>query len=189
MHRRVSRRDRGVALIEGAIVFPLLMALTFGIIEFGLLFSTHSTSLSAAQAGARRGAAEVPLNINPIVAYDTVAAETAEALGALTGLGTPQRLLVYRAQADGAPVGGFDGPCTTDCRSYTWDGSGFVYASGAWASPDACLPGFGSDTDPIDVLGVYVEIEHDLVTGFFFDKATVTDHTTAQLEPLPREDC
>jgi len=54
--RRPKKRERGAALVEMAVVLPLLMLLIFGIIEFGLLFRERLTIASAASSSARTGA-------------------------------------------------------------------------------------------------------------------------------------
>ena len=48
-----SRRDRGAAAVEMAIVMPLLLMLIFGIIEFGLLLTAQIGVTAAAREGAR----------------------------------------------------------------------------------------------------------------------------------------
>lgn len=47
--------DSGQELVEYALVLPLLLLITFGIIEFGLLFFQYSTIANAAREGARTG--------------------------------------------------------------------------------------------------------------------------------------
>ena len=53
---RASTRDRGAALIEFAILAPLLVALLLGIIEFGWLFSQNIDVRHGAREGARLAA-------------------------------------------------------------------------------------------------------------------------------------
>jgi len=53
---RTTKRERGAALVEMAVVLPLLILLIFGIIEFGLLFRERLTIASAASSAARTGA-------------------------------------------------------------------------------------------------------------------------------------
>ncbi|MFO0839700.1 MAG: TadE/TadG family type IV pilus assembly protein [Phycisphaerae bacterium] len=56
MITRVGKKQRrGAAVVEMAIVSPLLFALLFGIIEFGWLFTVQNTLLNAAREGARTG--------------------------------------------------------------------------------------------------------------------------------------
>ena len=53
---RASRsNERGQALVEAALTFPLLFLLFFGIIEFSLVIFSYNTISSAAREGARCG--------------------------------------------------------------------------------------------------------------------------------------
>ena len=79
--RRARRSDeRGAAMVEFAIVLPLLVMLTFGIIEFAVAFNSDSTVSASTRAGGRTAAilstdpqmaffagqaAATALNINP----------------------------------------------------------------------------------------------------------------------------
>jgi Flp pilus assembly protein TadG len=54
--RRDRRSERGAALVEMAVVLPLLVLLVFGLVEFGLLFREKMTIASAATSSARTGA-------------------------------------------------------------------------------------------------------------------------------------
>jgi Flp pilus assembly protein TadG len=49
------RRERGQELIEFALVLPILAALVFGVVEFGLIIFSYNTIGDAAQVGARYG--------------------------------------------------------------------------------------------------------------------------------------
>lgn len=52
MLRRAHSRDSGAALVELALVTPLLLLLAFGIIDLGRALYTHVTIQEAAQEGA-----------------------------------------------------------------------------------------------------------------------------------------
>jgi Flp pilus assembly protein TadG len=49
------RARRGSAIMDAALVFPILISLTFGSIEFGHFFFTKHTFQGAAREGARSG--------------------------------------------------------------------------------------------------------------------------------------
>lgn len=182
MRRRIGRRpsSRGVAAVEAALVFPFVLIITFAVIEFGLIFSTESTSLSSAQAGARKGASELPLAPAPANAFDAIRDEVVRSLGPLSERATPGELWIYRAAADGLPE---TGVCSSNCVRYSWDGTSFTNPTGTWPAPDACLAG------GLDDVGVLMTVNHRLVTGFLFDDVDLDEHTTAQLEPLPVNQC
>lgn len=52
-NRPWRRRERGAAMVEMAIVLPLLLLLVFGIIEFGRLYNAQVTLTHAAREGIR----------------------------------------------------------------------------------------------------------------------------------------
>ena len=52
------RTERGAVAVEAAIITPLLVALAFGIIEFGLLLKDDLGVTSSVRAGARMASAE-----------------------------------------------------------------------------------------------------------------------------------
>lgn len=55
---RTSRGERGAAAVEFALVVPLLLALVFGIAEFGRAYNISATLANAARTGARTMALE-----------------------------------------------------------------------------------------------------------------------------------
>ena len=55
--RRTSRDERGVAMTEFAIIMPMLLALVFGIVEFGHFIAYSNAVETAAREGARYGSA------------------------------------------------------------------------------------------------------------------------------------
>lgn len=57
--RRISKRERGAALVEFAFVVPLLAMFLFGIVQFGLAYDKKQSINSAAREGAR--AAAIPI--------------------------------------------------------------------------------------------------------------------------------
>ena len=54
--RRIGRRQDGQALVEFAIVTPVLLLLILGIVQFGILFNNYITLTDAVRAGARQAA-------------------------------------------------------------------------------------------------------------------------------------
>ena len=54
--RKRKNNESGVAIVEMAIVLPLLILLVFGIVEYGLLFKEKLTVASATTSAARTGA-------------------------------------------------------------------------------------------------------------------------------------
>jgi hypothetical protein len=65
------RGERGAAMVEFALVMPLIVLLTFGIIEFAIAFNTDSNINQAGRAGGRTAAI---LSTDPQMAYKAGAA-------------------------------------------------------------------------------------------------------------------
>lgn len=177
-------------IVEAALVLPVMVLLVLGIFEFGLVFTSYSTTTASSRSGARLAATRYAAD----GASTTIAGQIAEATTAdLTVLNnaTPVGMAIYKVAnpATGAPAGGFPGPnmsggCTTNCIRFTWNAAQnkMVRSSGTWASPLAC----GINVDSV---GVFVETSHEHITNFFGATRRVTAHTVMRLEPLPTDGC
>ena len=53
MIRRRSRREEGQAMVEFALVLPVLLLVLLAIMKFGLLFENYLTLTDAVRSGAR----------------------------------------------------------------------------------------------------------------------------------------
>jgi Flp pilus assembly protein TadG len=194
--QRRLRGDRGVVIVEAVFVFPVVLFVVFAIFEFGLLFAAESTTNSATRDGVRFGAANFAVSGSNQAAADAVADAVAKDLGARTNLDTPVQLLIYKADANGAPTGGFTS-CTQDCYRYTWNGNGWTfdnsYASKRWTVVSACIivdpnnPNAGLNL--LDSIGAYLEVQHHYITGAFGSTQLIKEHTVSRLEPLPSSQC
>jgi hypothetical protein len=169
--RRRWSDDRGAALVEAAIVLPVVVIIVFGIIEIGLLFRTASVDTGSTRSGARLGSAIFATDAG---APDQIKATVQKDLGSLQAWAHPVELWIYKAGANGDPAGG---TCSSSCIKYTWNGTDFGTGSGSWSNPDAC-------GQTIDRLGVFVSVKHDSLTGLSISR-TVKYHTVMRLEPKP----
>ncbi len=192
LRRRPGSKSRGAAIIEAALITPVLFLFVFGAIEIGILMSSISATSSSARDGARHASA----NLGPAVSRQIVANEVAviveQDLRAMTGFGTPVELWVYRsrndtAAAEGYPVGttSFTQGCTTDCYRYRWDAPTrrFVNDGAEDWVVDACV-----GTDGIHSVGVYVRVAHRSPVGLFGSR-TLREHSNVRIEPLPLAQC
>jgi len=68
--RRRAVRHRGSAVLDAALVFPILISLTFGCIEFGDFFYVKHTLQGAAREGARAAAMPSAANSDVTTAVD-----------------------------------------------------------------------------------------------------------------------
>ena len=60
--RTIIKNQRGQALVEMALVLPVLILLMFGIVEFGRIYSSQLMINSVAREGARAAAVGAPVN-------------------------------------------------------------------------------------------------------------------------------
>ncbi len=179
-----GRGERGAALVEFAIILPLILLITFGIIEYSYAFNADSTVAQAARAGGRTASA--------LSQDDTQAEQAAGAVGAALQTlpaNEPQLVWIYKVTApDGSPPDA----CATDCTSFTWDPVGKKFNTSApggsgWkgSSQNICTDGSGG-SKPFDLVGVYVKIDHKFITPGLFGPGTfLTDHSVFRLEPKP----
>ena len=77
LRRRGSRRARAGAVVEFAVVLPLLLTILFGIIEYGWIFMVRQTLLQAAREGCRL--AILQTSVDP---YSGVTARIDDVMGA-----------------------------------------------------------------------------------------------------------
>jgi len=195
--RARRRSESGAALVEAAIILPVLMLFLLGIMEFGLVYASGATATGASRSGARLAATSYAPAKTDSNSRRTAANAIADAVSAdskaLTSA-TPVGMVIYKVDstsADGAPSGGWpgnnaflSGGCSSNCFRYLWSGSPakMTYSSGDWAVPDAC----GATVDSI---GVYVIIKHSYLTKLLGDSTYVTGRTIMRLEPLPTDQC
>lgn len=182
-------------MVEAALILPVIVLLILGIMEFGLLFTSYSTTTAASRSGARLAATAYSQAGNSSTAQDTAAEQIALATAAdleVLNNAEPIGMAIYRvntSSTDGSPVGGFPGPnmtggCTSDCIKFTWDAATqtFDRASGSWTDADAC-------GTAVDSIGVYVQSEHTYISGILGSTRDVDGHTVMRLEPLPADQC
>ncbi len=178
---RLGPRGRGAAAVETALVLPVILLIFFGILEFGMLFKDWFATISATRAGARLASAEPR---NATFAQD--AADQVQNAATALNLANVQALWVYKADANGYPVGGGGAAFTgcTVCVKYTWDAgaNAFTQVSNTWASTaqNACAG------DPLhDTIGIYLQLKHDSFTRMVFNNFVLKEHAVLALEPLP----
>jgi len=67
-----AHSENGQAIVEFALVLPILMAILLGIIQFGIVFNNYITLTDATRAGARKAAVSRFLNDNGASAKQAV---------------------------------------------------------------------------------------------------------------------
>ena len=177
--------ERGAALVETAILIPVVILITFGLIEFSSAYQSSSVASAAARAGARVSSAEALL---PTYATDA-AASAATALHTVPS-SEPVEMWVYKATANGYPESGNFTNCTTHCIKYVWVPGTRLFdtaspTGGGWpyTTQNAC------NQNAWDSVGVYVKLKHKFITQLFGASITLADHAVFRLEPAPTQLC
>ncbi|MCZ7532990.1 MAG: pilus assembly protein [Acidimicrobiia bacterium] len=172
MLTRARKRDgeQGAALVEMAIVLPILVLLVFGIIEFGMAFNKRLTIGNATQSAARVATAVANNKYADITALRTLE----QGLISLPNNGRDviKSVWIYKAAPDGSPAD-CGGPCI---NKYTYSYNPFDPTACKWTPcPDPDVPPaetFKWDPEKrnatvgnLDVLGVRVYFSHKWITG------------------------
>jgi Flp pilus assembly protein TadG len=77
--RRFGRDERGAAMVEFAIIAPVLLLLVFGIVDFGRYFFLYNNLTNSAREGARLGA------VSAMGTSAEIAATRATVIGSVRG--------------------------------------------------------------------------------------------------------
>jgi Flp pilus assembly protein TadG len=182
-----GRDERGVALVEAAIVTPLLLMLVFGIIEFGLLFKDSLTIANAARAGARVGTSQ---GNDPMADYQILQAVA----GASGSLASVTKVIVFDATG---PNGAVPAACVSSsvgvagvCNVYTAADltvDAVTFASAGYTNDDywpsaSRITSLSAANGP-DYLGVWVQAHHTSVVQLIVGDRDLTDTVVMRMEP------
>ncbi|MEX0666055.1 MAG: TadE family protein [Acidimicrobiia bacterium] len=184
--------------MEAAIIAPLVLLLIYGVMETGYAFFGRLTVNNMSVVGARSGSGEA----NDVLA-DFAILQAVE--NGATGMGTNDitMVVVYRATS---PDDRVPAACKTASVTNTSGTRGCNrYVSGDLALDSdqfGCIgpPGPGTKVDnfwcpttrktalqgangPPDYIGVYVEAEHQNLTGIIGESFTFTTDTVIRIEP------
>jgi hypothetical protein len=133
----MGRRDRGAALVEAALVLPILLFILFGIIEIGGAMKSYSGTASAVRQAGRSAS----LAGSDPMADALVLAEVAERVEAIDD-GEVELVVVWRAAGSGDSVPANCLPAVTPIPNASSLGHrgatpGAVGACNAYVQPDA----------------------------------------------------
>jgi len=173
--------ERGATAVETALIFPMLMFTTFGILEFGIYWQRTHTINESARAGARLGATLArELNYQ-----DRVTQEVADSLGSLPETSIESMTIFKADPSTGDPFSGTVSDCTVDCYRYTWDSTTGAFVDDGAQSWDALSQAACGQPGRHDYLGIYVEANYESAFGLLPGTTKVSETTMLRLEPVP----
>jgi len=175
---RLLNLERGAALVETALILPMLLVLSIGLAEIGFLVVDRLTAANAARQGARVGAAA-----GDDTDADTLILIQVERALCSLDYGDVTSVTLFKADADGNPIdpinlaNRYTPGVTIDCSGSS---TSFSCANGCpWPAASR-----NTQTTNLDRLGVRVEFTHEWITGFWpYPNATLTEETVMRLEP------
>ncbi len=188
--------ERGAALVEAALILPVILLVTFGAIEFGIGFSQKGGIEAIARSGARTGAAASNDNNAAStpqypVPNTQLAVEVGQAVNSALATSTlPElnRLYVYKVSSTGVSSGPDSGSCANDCVYFGYDPVQKKFdlssAQGQWPysgpldSGNRILCGVNADR-----IAVLIQGRFDFFTGLFGSSIPLQAKSVMQLEP------
>ena len=187
-------RERGAALVELAIVTPLLIALALGVFEIVVAWGHSQTVVEAA-----RGASRTATQTGQAEQADQLALRSVKAAFDNTWVDV-QRVVVYDSTSpDGSPPAGCvatgvtTSPAGLNCNVYVSADLGDVLNDsrfyngpdcGSGKSSNRCPTLRNNELDGAQWVGVWVEFEQPWLTGAFaLGNYTITESTVMRMEP------
>jgi Flp pilus assembly protein TadG len=186
--QRKAAEQRGAALLEFALVAPILILLVFGIVEYGMFFKDYLTVSNTTRAGARVGSAA---GSNADADYQILQSVKTAAAALPGGASSIERITIYRsASTGGAPTS----TCQTTssaadrCNVYTADALTQPvtrFGCGPGSLDSVWCPTTRQDSQAIgpDYIGVWVKTTHSFITRMFGTSRTITDTVVMRIEP------
>lgn len=204
------RGEDGTAIVEAAIATPVVFLLLFGVLEFGNLFFSYETVTNGTTSIARTAAI---MGSDGSADYEIVQAAKSSLAGvnknqiqkvviwdATPGTPSAPRSCTTTCQGPGSvvPTACLTGSSASDrCNTYTpavhWDNS---LTAAAFDCAPAPLPNYATSwcpttrktaqtgaAGPPDYLGIYIEYQHNWITGLFGSSITIKETKITRLEP------
>jgi Flp pilus assembly protein TadG len=195
VHERARTRERAAIMVEAVIVFPLLIAMMFGSLEYGMAYRDSTTVSTALRAAGRTIGSQ---SNDGTADYYALQALKAGLSGIPTG--AIGRIVIYDATTTTAPdplclSGTAPGGQTGKCNVYTAASLSLASTSFSSTATGSC-PGAAVDryycpltrkvvqATGTDYVGVYIQVRHDFFSKLFGTSLTITDKLIVRLEPL-----
>lgn len=179
--RNGRRFERGATLVEMAIVLPILLLIIISIAEIGLYFRSYLTASHASREGARVGAF-----VGDVADADCLILESIGSILSGTDLSRVERIEIYKAAQNGTQTDTNiatlkNGGDPSICNEPSQPADGW-FRTTAWPATSRNTT---VGTNPLDIIGVRVVMEHQWATGFppWTGSTEVDDATITRLEP------
>lgn len=188
----LPKTDRGVAIVEFAFTFIILVVLAIGAFEYGLVFRDSLTVSNSTREASRVGASAAD-NMDADCLILDAAAGVLQSLGS----GVIEEIQIYKSDENGV----YPGELTSTIRQYApWtdvtpppifcaSGSGWddLHLGASWDPDDRV-----DDEGDADWIGVRVKYDHSWSTGFPpWTKSGVfalSDDAVFRIEPPPPDE-
>ena len=183
--------SRGAALIEMAILMPLLILLIIGIFEFGAAFKDFLTTSNSVRVGTRILSAK-----GDISTADCHALKAAvESMGTATTISKISSIEIYQANSAGDQIAGetntylYTGSSSNTCSLSLTDPmdvfEGWVISSAGVLYPPGDRIVLVEGTYPLDLVGLRINYTHDWLSGFppFRGSINIDEQAIIRLEP------
>jgi Flp pilus assembly protein TadG len=102
-----TKNQKGAALVEFAVILPLLMLIVMGIIEFSILLFDKAMLTNASREGARVGIVFVPNRVGSVSTIETRIDQAVQNYCAtnLISFGNPASVVINKTWVDGNDAG------------------------------------------------------------------------------------
>lgn len=185
--------ERGAALVELALIAMILVTLSLGVFEVGMMWRDHQEVTQASRTGAR-----IASQLGTSAQTDLQTLKAVQA-GLGSQAGNVARIVIYEADANGdMPVAcrtaaaGYTGPA--HCNVYDATSLAAMGNSAQWGSGTSCgnldrnwcsATARSNAQDTATFVGVYVQVNHTYLTKMFGGGSrTMSESTVMRIEPL-----
>jgi Flp pilus assembly protein TadG len=165
-----GRSERGQALVEFALLVPILLLLVIGLIEFSFVWNSRNTVLFASRDGSMLAAEGGSLVGTDCVVLDRIERDIVSPASAIK----IQDVSVYWSDRNGAQIGGsqnvYNRVGSTTCNYPDGSSLAVPYTLVAAGYPETArcnvLLGCGGGHTTVDTIGVRVTYRHNWLTSF-----------------------
>jgi Flp pilus assembly protein TadG len=165
-----GRSERGQALVEFALLLPILLLLVIGLIEFAFVWNSRNTVLFAARDGSMLAAEGGSIDGTDCVVLDRIERNIISPARAVR----VQNVAIYWSDRNGTQIGSnqnvYTRGGTTTCN-YP-DGTSlavpYTLSIGGYLEADRCnvLAGCGGGHTTVDTIGIRITYQHNWLTSF-----------------------